>query len=79
MEAFDDETKSITFNYLDGAAMDLYKSLKVDFQFSPEGERCATKAVLTYEKRNANAPDADKYLEFTRGILLSVDAYLLKA
>ncbi|XP_056164793.1 kirola-like [Syzygium oleosum] len=79
VEAFDDETKSITFNYLDGVALNLYKSLKMVFQFSPEGEHCAAKAVLTYEKQNADVPDPDKYMEFTRGMLMSVDAYLLKA
>ncbi|XP_030529113.1 kirola-like [Rhodamnia argentea] len=79
VEAFADDPKSITFTYLDGAAMDLYKSLKVGFQFSSEGEHCMTKKVLAYEKRNANVPDADKYLEFTCGMLPSVDAYLLKA
>ncbi|KAI6668163.1 hypothetical protein NL676_028575 [Syzygium grande] len=37
------------------------------------------KAGLTYEKQNADVPDPDKYMEFTRGMLMSVDAYLLKA
>lgn len=49
------------------------------FQFSPEGEHCAAKAGLTYEKQNTDVPDPDKYMEFTRGMLMSVDAYLLKA
>ncbi|KAK3421524.1 hypothetical protein EUGRSUZ_G02171 [Eucalyptus grandis] len=78
-EAFDDETKSITFKCLDGVAMNFYKSLKSSLQFSPEGERCTAKAVLTYEKQNADVPDANKYLEFTRSLLISVDGYLLKA
>ncbi|KAL3731343.1 hypothetical protein ACJRO7_028250 [Eucalyptus globulus] len=78
-EAFDDETKAITFKCLDGVAMNFYKSLKSSLQFSPEGEHCTAKAVLTYEKQNADVPDANKYLEFTRSLLISVDGYLLKA
>ncbi|XP_039173790.1 MLP-like protein 328 [Eucalyptus grandis] len=58
---------------------EFYKSLKSSLQFSPEGERCMAKAVLTYEKQNADVPDANKYLEFTRSLLISVDGYLLKA
>ncbi|KAI6677150.1 hypothetical protein NL676_037946 [Syzygium grande] len=78
LEAIDNEKKSITWTLLDGPVPKArYESLKVEYQFTAEGEGCTATAVLTFEKKSNDFPDPVKYMDFIHAMFLAVDAHHL--
>ncbi|XP_030468165.1 allergen Pet c 1-like [Syzygium oleosum] len=78
VEAINDEEKSITWALLDGEVLKkLYKSLKVEYQFTAKDKGCTATVTLTFEKKGDGFPEPAKCGEVIKSMLLAVDAYLL--
>ncbi|OMO99699.1 hypothetical protein COLO4_13140 [Corchorus olitorius] len=79
IEAIDDESKTITFNMLEGDLLKYYKTFKPILGISPLGQGSLVKWTIEYERQNESIPDPIKYKDFLTSWNKDVDAYLLNA
>ncbi|XP_022775863.1 MLP-like protein 28 [Durio zibethinus] len=79
IEAINDESKTITFNMLDGDVMKYYNTFKPILNVTALGQGCLVKWTLEYEKKNESIPAPIKYNDFLVSWSKNIDAYLLNA
>ncbi|OAY29251.1 MLP-like protein 28 [Manihot esculenta] len=78
IEAIDEKTRSITFNFLEGDVLNYYKSYKASLEVTTMDEVSLAKWTLEYEKKDDHIPPPHKYLELLANFNKAVDSYLLK-
>ncbi|OMO99697.1 hypothetical protein COLO4_13138 [Corchorus olitorius] len=76
IEAIDDESKTITFKFLDGEMMKYYKTFKPTVNVLPSGQGGLAKWTVEFEKQNESIPDPVMYKDFITNFSKNVDAYL---
>ncbi|XVE92014.1 hypothetical protein REPUB_Repub01dG0060700 [Reevesia pubescens] len=79
IEAIDDESKTMTFNMLDGDLLNYYNTFKPIVNVTASGQGSLVKWTLEYEKKNESIPAPTKYKDFLVGWSKKIDAYLLNA
>lgn len=77
IEDVDEKNKSITYKFLEGDLMDLFKSMKVTFQIISEGEKNFLKWMYEYEKENANGPGPEILKTFIDEVTSRIDEHFL--
>lgn len=79
VEAVDKENQSYTINFLEGDFLKLYRTLKISFQITSNGEKNFLKWTYTYEKLNPDVPAPDKMLKaFVDEVTNKIDQHYLK-
>ncbi|KAF2305531.1 hypothetical protein GH714_006265 [Hevea brasiliensis] len=73
----DEQSRTITFNILEGEIMKHYKTYKPIVQVTTIGPGSLAKWSIEYEKKNEDIPPPHKYMEFLANFNKAVDAYLL--
>lgn len=77
VEAVDKENQSMTYNIFEGDLMKLYKTMKVTFQITSEGDKNFLKWTYVYEKVNGEIPPPDQLKFFGAEVTNTVDAHYL--
>ncbi|KAJ9135767.1 hypothetical protein P3X46_032910 [Hevea brasiliensis] len=77
VESIDEQSRTITFNILEGEIMKHYKTYKPIVQVTTIGPGSLAKWSIEYEKKNEDIPPPHKYMEFLANFNKAVDAYLL--
>jgi len=76
VEGIDKENCKLSFKVLEGDLLGLYKSFKIDFQVTPEGNGSVVQWTVEFEKQENHIPDPHTLLQLVDEMSKNIDSYL---